>query len=310
MRIAIFGTGGVGGYFGGRLAQAGEEVIFIARGEHLRAIRENGLRVDSIKGDFVVRPARASADSAEVGPVDVVIVAVKAWQVPETAEAMRPLVGPSTMVVPLLNGVEAAGQLAAILGSAHVIGGLCAIISMVAGPGYIRHIGAEPQVVFGELDNRPSERVEQLRGAFARCQGLGVTVPPDIHVAIWRKFLFIAPVSGIGSVTRLPMGHWRHLPETRQMLVGAMQEILAVAQARDIALTEEAITDALALLDANPPTGTSSMQRDIAAGQPSELEVQNGAVVRLGREVDVATPIHSFLYASLLPAERQARNMG
>jgi 2-dehydropantoate 2-reductase len=307
MRIAVFGAGAVGGYFGGRLAQAGEEVALIARGKHLQALQARGLRVDSIAGDFAIRPVEATDDPARVGAVDAVLVGVKAWQVTEAALAMRPLIGPETFVLPLQNGVEAPHQLAAALGAEHVLGGLCKIISSLVGPGHIRHTGmAPPYVALGELDNRPSERAERLRRVFERA-GFTAEIPPDIHVAMWEKFLFIASFSGVGAVTRAPAGVLRSRPETRHMLEQAMGEALAVAQARGIALTEEAISRTMALIDGLPPGGTASMQRDIVAGRPSELEAQNGAVVRLGREVGVATPLHAFIYHSLLPSELRAR---
>jgi 2-dehydropantoate 2-reductase len=307
MRIAVFGTGGVGGYFGGRLAQAGEDVVFIARGRHLQALREHGLRVDSIKGDFSLQPVQATDDPEQVGVVDAVLVAVKAWQVSEAAQAMRPMVGPATMVVPLQNGVEAPDQLAAVLGYAPVLGGLCKIVSLVAAPGHIRHQGLEPYVAFGELDNRPSQRVERLREAFVRAQGLTVEVPPDIRSALWEKFLFIAAVSGVGAVARAPMRVLYQVPETRELLQLAMEEILAVAGAQHIALPEDIVSRTMAFVGGLPEGATASMQRDIIEGRPSELESQNGAVVRLGRQARVLTPIHSFLYQSLLPMELRAR---
>lgn len=187
MRIAIFGTGGVGGYFGGRLAQAGQDVVFIARGKHLEAMRTHGLRVDSINGDFTVRPVDAADDPATVGIVDVILVGVKAWQVPEAAEAMRPMVGPETFVVPLQNGVEAPSQLAAALGHEHVLGGLCGFIAFIVEPGHIRHAGADPFIRFGELDNRPSDRVERLRQAFDRASGLTVEIPPTFRLPCGRS---------------------------------------------------------------------------------------------------------------------------
>jgi 2-dehydropantoate 2-reductase len=307
MRIAVFGTGAVGGYFGGRLAQAGEEVIFIARGEHLQALRSHGLRVDSSKGDFMLQPVQASADPAQVGEVDVLLVGVKAWQVPEAAQAMGPMVGPDTFVVPLQNGVEAPSQLAAVLGARHVLGGLCKIISFIVGPGHIRHAGLEPYVAFGELDNRPSERTERLRQAFARAVGVTVEIPPDIQVAMWEKFLFIASFSGVGAVTRAPAGVLRSVPETRQLLEQAMHEIFAVARAREIALPGDIVGQTMAVVDGLPPDGTASMQRDVMEGRPSELASQNGAIVSLGQEVGVATPLHGFIYHSLLPLELRAR---
>jgi 2-dehydropantoate 2-reductase len=306
VRIAVFGTGGVGGYFGGRLAQAGEDVTFIARGEHLQAIRAHGLRVESVKGDFSIQPAQATDNPAQVGAVDVVLLGVKAWQVPQAAQAMRPLIGPGTFVVPLQNGVEAPSQLAEVFGARHVLGGLAKLISFKVGPGHIRHAGAEPYVAFGELDSRPSERAERLRQTFERA-GVAVEIPPDIRVALWDKFLLVVSWGGVGAVTRAPIGVLRSVPETRQMLEKAMREILAVAQAREIALLDDAIGKAFAFLDALPPSGTTSLQRDIAEGKPSELDSWNGAAVRLGKEVEVATPLHAFIYHSLLPLELQAR---
>ena len=306
MRIAVFGTGAVGGYFGGRLAQAGEDVVFIARGEHLKALLMQGLQVDSIKGDFVVKSVHVTDDLAEAGKVDVVLLGVKAWQVLEAAQAMRPLVGPETFVVPLQNGVEAPSQFAAVLGSQHVLGGLAKIISLIVGPGHVRHTGAEPYVAFGELDNRLSERGERLRQAFVRA-GVRVEIPPDIQAALWDKFLFVVSLGGVGAVTRAPIGVMRSVPETHQILEQAMHEIFAVARAREIALAEDVIGKTMAFVDNLPPGGTTSLQRDIMEGKPSELDAWNGAVVRLGQEVGVTTPLHSFIYHSLLPLELQAR---
>jgi len=306
MRIAVFGVGGVGGYFGGRLAQAGEDVVFIARGAHLQALQTRGLRVESVLGDFVVQPVQATDDPTHVGVVDAVLVGVKAWQVSEVAEAMRPLVGPMTCVVPLQNGVEAPGQLAAVLGASHVVGGLCGLASFVVAPGHIRHAAAAPFVKFGELDNRPSARLDHLRHAFVRA-GVTIEIPSDIQRELWMKFLFITPCSGLGALTRSPIGIWRSVPETRQMSEQAMHEVLAVAQARGIALPADALKTILAQVDSVSPEVTVSMQRDMMAGRPSELDAQIGAVVRLGQEVRMTTPLHAFIYGSLLPLELRAR---
>src|SRR5262245_31140083 len=307
MRIAVFGAGGVGGYFGGRLAQAGEDVVFISRGAHLQAIQRSGLQVESSEGDFVIKQAQAHEDPAAVGPVDVVLVGVKAWQVPQAAEAIRPLVGAETVVVPLQNGVEAPSQLEAVLGSAHTLGGLCRIISSIVAPGHIRHAGIDPYVAFGRLDRQHSEGAERLRAAFARAKGVRVEIPSDIRMAMWRKFLLIAAWSGLGAVTRAPIGLIRTQPETRQMLKQALEEIHAVATANHVPLPSDAIAETLAFIDSLPAQGTASMQRDITAGRPSELASQNGAVVRLAREVGVEVPLHSFIYRSLLLLEMQAR---
>ncbi len=306
MRVAVFGTGGVGGYFGGRLAQAGEKVVFIARGEHLRAIRQDGLRVDSVKGDFVISPCEATDDPSAVGEVDVVLVGVKAWQVTEAARTMRSLVGERTTVLPLQNGVETPRQLAEVLGQEHVVGGLCKIITQVVGPGHIRHSGADPYVALGELDGTRGRRVEQLKAALERA-GVTVEIPADIRVALWEKFLLIAAISGVGAVTRASLGPLLKVPETRRLLERAMQEIEAVARGHGVGVAADAVARTMAFFDSLPGDGTASMQRDIMAGRPSELESQNGAVVRLGREAGVATPVHDFLYASLLPQERLAR---
>jgi 2-dehydropantoate 2-reductase len=306
MRIAVFGSGGVGGYFGGRLALAGNDVTFIARGEHLRALRTIGLRVESVNGDFVVSPVKAVDDPTEVDKVDVVILGVKAWQVGEAARAMKPMVGADTFVLPLQNGVEAVAQLSGVLGEKHVLGGLCRIVSYLVGPGYIRHVGFEPSIAFGELDNHLSKRVEALRETFARA-GVDAKVPPDIQAAVWNKFLFISGFSGVGAVTQSPAGVLRSLPQTRSLMERAMREIYEVARARGIRLPDDAVNQALVSLDSLPENAMSSMQRDVIVHRPSELESQNGAVVRLGREAGIETPVNSFIYDSLLPLEMRAR---
>jgi 2-dehydropantoate 2-reductase len=307
MRIAVFGTGGVGGYFGGRLAQVGEEVIFIARGKHMKTIQQNGLLVDSIKGDFVIQPAITTDNPNQVGNVDVILVAVKAWQVPEVAQAMLPMVGAQTLVVPLGNGVDAPQQLSLVLGEEHVLGGLCQISSFIAEPGHIKHVAIEPYVAFGELDGRRSERVEKLRQAFERAE-VKVEVPANIQSAMWRKFVFITSISGVNAITRAPVGVLRSLPPSRQMLENALNEVTHVARAHGIALPEDIAATTLAFIDGFPEGTVASMARDIIEGRPSELEAQNGAVVRLGGEVNVPTPTHAMIYASLLPQELKARN--
>jgi 2-dehydropantoate 2-reductase len=306
MRIAVFGAGGVGGYFGGRLAQAGEGVVFIARGEHLKAMQADGLRVDSTKGDFLVKPVQATGDSRWAGTMEMVLVAVKAWQVPETAQAILPLLGDETGVVFLGNGVEAISQLSAVLGAQHVLGGTCRISAFIAGPGHIQHVGIEPGVAFNELDGRASRRVERLRQAFERTNVI-VTVPEDIQAAIWEKFVFIAAVSGLGAITRAPFGVFRSLPETRQMLEQALDETVRVGRARKINLPEATSARTLANIDKMGADIVASMARDILAGRPSELGAQNGAVVRMGLELGIPTPVHAFIYDSLLPLELKAR---
>ena len=306
MRICVFGAGGVGGYFGGRLAAAGNSVAFIARGATLDVLRKNGLRVESPLGDIALANVEATDDPTEVGEVDAVILGVKAWQVPEVAEAVLPMVGESTVILPLQNGVEAADQLVALYGPEHVIGGMCRIVSFVVKPGLIRHQGVEPFVALGELDNHSSERVERLAAALSDA-GVDTKVSPDIQSSLWQKLLFIAPVSGLGALTRVSVGELRSSPETYSILRDAMEEIVALAVACGVALADDAIDKTLRFVDGLPGEVTSSMQRDIMKGRPSELEALNGAVVRLGREAGVPTPVNGFIYAALTPMETGAR---
>jgi 2-dehydropantoate 2-reductase len=307
MRFAVIGVGGAGGYFGARLVTAGHDVAFIARGEHLAAIRRSGLRVDSVHGDVVARPSVATDDPREIGPVDCVIMGVKAWQVPEAARTIAPLVGPATAVIPLQNGVEASAQIADALGREHALGGTARIISFCVGPGHIKHVAAEPTIELGELDGTRSARVDALYQALQQSQGITATIPPDIRVALWAKFLLIAPVGGVGAVTRAPIGVIRGMSGTRQLLESAMEEIERVARAHEISLPQAVVASTMAYVDGLPAQGTSSLQRDLAEGKPSELESLNGAVARLGREVGVPTPTNAFLYQSLLPLDRRAR---
>ena len=306
MRIAIFGTGGVGGYFGGRLAHAGEDVTFIARGAHLRAIVATGLKVDSPTGDFTIYPAKATDDSNQVAEVDLVIVGVKAWQVPEAARTMKPLVSANTTVIPLQNGVEAVAQLVAELGSGSVIGGLCRIVSFVVEPGHIRHAGFTPSLIIGELDNRRTDRIVSIYEMFRRA-GLEVTIAADIEVALWTKFLFIASFSGVGAVAKAAAGVLRSDPEWRAQMLAAMKEIYELAHARGIKLPPDSVDNVMATVDGLPEDATSSMQRDIAAGKPSELDSQNGAVVRMAHESNVEVPTHALIYERLRPLEEKAR---
>ena len=305
MRIAIFGTGGAGGYFGAHLARAGEEVVFIARGEHLRAIREHGLRVEKAAEEIVVR-SEATDNPAETSAVDAVLVGVKTWQLTEAAHAMKLMMGPETFVVPLQNGVEAASHLAAVLGQGRVLCGLCGTISRLISPGQILSLGETNFIKFGEMDNHRSERALRLLEAFMRA-GVKAEVPEDIQTALWEKFIFVAPYGGVGAVTRAPVGVIRSLPETRSMLERGMHEILTLARARRVSLADGIIEKTLALVDGLDPAATTSLQRDIMAGKPSELEAWTGAVVRLGREAGTATPLNDYLYHSLLPSELQAR---
>jgi 2-dehydropantoate 2-reductase len=305
MRVAVFGAGGVGAYFGARLAEAGAELAVIARGAHLEAIRSQGLRVDSVLGDVRVEPAIASASTADVGPVDVVLLGVKTWQVPEAMQSLGPLLGPETFVVPLQNGVETVDELAETLGPRYVAGGVCGGFCFIVAPGHVRHVGGVTFIRFGELDGRKSPRIEALRDAFVSAR-VDAAVPDDIRVALWEKFLLVVPFGGVGAVTRAPIGVLL-TPPMRDLLTRGMHEIEAIARARGVALAPDVVERTLATLDGVNPAGTSSLQRDIAAGRRSELDEWTGAVVRLGARAGVPTPLHDVLYAALLPQERRAR---
>ena len=307
MRIAIFGSGGVGGYFGGRLAQTGQDVTFIARGTHLEAMRKNGLQVDSIAGDFKLNKVQATDQPTEIGVVDYIICSVKAWQVPAAAKAMKPMIDDNTLVIPLQNGVEAPAQLAEVLGDAAVLGGLCAIIAFRAGDGHIKHSGASPLIRFGHLNKRADMRVNRLSEMFNHCSGVKSSIPDDIRVAMWQKFMLISAWSGVGAVTRAPIGVLLEMDETREMLVEALEEIYQLALAHDTNLPANSVTKTMEALQSFPKNSTTSMQRDIADGLPSELDVQNDAVVRLAKEVNLETPINRFILHSLRPTELRAR---
>jgi 2-dehydropantoate 2-reductase len=306
MHVVIFGAGGVGGYFGGRLAQAGEDVTFIARGDHLKALQENGLKVESIKGNFYLQPISATDGPSATQDADVVLVCVKMWHILEAAKNILPMCRPGTMVIPMENGVEAPSLLADVLGRDHVLGGMCQIASRIAAPGVIHHTGLEPYIAFGELDNHPSERAGALLQIFHHA-GISAEIPADIQVAMWQKFLFISSVSGIGAITRVPFGDFRAAEGTRKLLVEALNECFAVGVAQGIRLPPDSVEKRLAFIDSLPPGTMASMQRDIIAGRPSELEAQNGAIVRMGQKYDVATPVHAMLYHCLLPQEKLAR---
>ena len=305
MRIAVVGVGGVGGYFGGRLAQAGHDVTFIARGEHLKAMLQEGLRVESINGDFAVSPVQVTDNPEDAGAVDLVIMGVKAWQIPETAARLSPMLGPDTLVLPLQNGLEASSQLAAVLGAAPVLGGLCAIYSFITAPGCIRHIGIDPSVTFGALQPNQADRLAVVQAVLQQA-GVTANIASDIRVPLWEKFLVLR-WGVVGAVARVPAGVLRHLPQARDMIAQAGREVLAVARTQDIGLPADALQRSSALLDSLPAAATTSLQRDVMEGRPSELDAQAGALVRLGEQAGVNTSLHAFIYHSLLPMEMQAR---
>jgi 2-dehydropantoate 2-reductase len=294
VKIAIVGAGGVGGYFGARLAAAGQDVGFVARGKHLEALRSQGLVVRSPTGDLELSPVRATEDPAELGATDYVLLCVKTWQLPEVIATIGPLVGDATAIVTVQNGVEAPDQVAAVYGRDAVLPGAAEVIAYVDGPGIIRHLG-NGKLNFGEWDNRPTPRAERLREAFVDA-GLQATVPDDIWAGLWTKFLSVVPSGGLGTATGAGYGVLRTRPGTRRLLTEATTEIRDVALARGIALAADVVPRTLAWIDQLPADGTTSLQRDLIAGRPSEIEAWTGAVVRLGHESGVPTPVNTFLY--------------
>jgi len=308
MRIAIVGAGGVGGLLAGLLARAGrDEVVLIARGAAREAILAEGLSVTSPLGAFTARPSLVVERPAEAGPCDAVLVAVKAWQVAGLAASLAPLLAGGGFAVPLQNGVEAAGRLAAALPPAQVAGGFCLMFAWAEVPGRIQHAGQAPRVVMGDrpgtaLGARFAPLVAALQAA-----GAGAEVSADVEAGAWEKLLFVEPMGTLGAVSRAPSLAMRSAPETRKLLTALVEEGAAVARARGVAIAADAVARTLAKIDATPPASTVSMHRDLAAGRPSELFDQTGAIVRLGREAGVAVPLHEAFLAALTPGERAAR---
>ncbi len=307
MKLAILGTGGVGGYFGGRLAQAGNDVTFLARGEHLRAIRQNGLTVKSIKGDITISPAVATDIIKDIGPVDCVIVAVKAWQVKDIAKDLHHIVTKDTMVLPLENGVLAADELAEHISHDSIVGGLCRIISKIESPGVISHFGMEPTILFGEFNNTSSVRLQTLQTLFNNA-GIHAHISRDITADLWKKLISIC-LSGLLAVTRTTYGELRELKETRQMMYDVLHEVYALSQKIGVHIEADYIDKAVALIDSFPYDSTSSLTRDVWEGKPSEIEYQNGTVIRLAEKYGIKTPVNRFIYTCILPMEMKARKL-
>ena len=306
VRFAIYGVGGVGGLFGALLIRSGVETGFIARGKHLAAIRKNGLTVSSPSGEMQVSPFLATDEPGRLGGADVVLLCVKAEQVTDAASRIKPLLLPETVVIPLQNGVEAAEQVRSVIPSERVLAGLCGMMSWVAAPGHVRTLGNVGFIKFGEADNRLSERVLRLREVFTAA-GIDAEIPADIDVAQWEKFLFIASLGGVAAVNNEAFGVIRDNPDSRRMLELAMTEIRDLGVARGVRLDDAVVQRTMGFVDELPETATASLQRDIADGKPSELEAWSGAVVRLGRAAGMSTPVHDFIYETLLPKETAAR---
>lgn len=297
MKIIVYGAGAVGGTFGGLLAKAGHEVWFVARGETLHALATEGLRVDSYLGDYRIQPCRAAEHPVNCGVADLILIAVKAGQVEAVAQTLPPVVAPHTRIIPLQNGIEAAPQLAASLGWQHVLGGFCRTVSRQAGPGHILHTGVRPTIALGRWKEQ-GPALEDLVPVLGQA-GIVVETPADIELALWEKFLFVEPFGTVGAYCRASMDQLLQDEEYRILLHAAAAETLAVGQAAGVPLTAEHLDKVWGQYQAMSAGATTSMQRNLMAGQPSELEAQTGAVVRLAQRLGVAIPVHERLFTTL-----------
>jgi len=300
MKIAVMGAGAIGGYFGGRLAKAGFDVSFIARGAHLDVIRKNGLKVLSPLGDFTIHPATVTDDPAEVGPVDVILFMVKNYDTLQAAEQIRPLVGSDTAIIPFQNGVEARAMLSNVLGARHVLGGVAFIPASIQEPGVIKHNAELAKLVFGEFDKQITPRALSFLDALEKA-GVTGEIPADISMVLWSKLMFLTSMSAINCITRQPVGLVQSDEETIALYMDAMREVAAVAAAHGVSLGEEAIANNMALAQSFPPNNKTSMFQDLEADRRLEIDYLSGAVVRLGREKGIETPIHRTAWVAIKP---------
>lgn len=306
MKIAIMGTGGVGGYYGGLLAQQGHDVTFIARGAHLKAIQENGLRVKSIHGDFNIIPAKATHSPVDIGLVDLVLFCTKTYATEESSHLIKPIVQTKTTVMSLQNGIEAAKEIGAILSKEHMIGATTWISSAVAAPGVIQQVSQFRRIVLGELDGQITPRVQGIFEAFQET-GITIELSEDIQKVLWTKFVFISAISSLGSLTRLPLGEYREVPETRGMMINLMREVEAIARAQSVRLDDNVVEQSLNFIDNAAPHIRASMQLDVENVRRSEIESMVGVIGRQGRHLGISTPTADLIYAALLPIDLKAR---
>jgi 2-dehydropantoate 2-reductase len=298
MRIAVMAAGAVGGYFGARLAAAGHEVAFIARGAHLAAIREHGLKIESVRGDLHLKDVQATADPAAVGAVDIVLFAVKLWDTETAAEAARPLIGPTTRLITLQNGVDSVERVAPILGDDHVVGGTAYIATVVAAPGVIRHTSQFAGMRCGRIDGRDDSQLAAFADA-ARAAGIDITVSSKINLDRWQKFVFLVGLSGVTAATRKPLGPVLADDDTRSWLVDLMGEVMAVGRAKGVTFAPGFLEEQIKFAHTTPYDFKASMLHDLEAGRRLELDWLAGKVTKLGRELGVPTPANEAVYKML-----------
>ena len=298
MRIAVIGTGGIGGPYGATLAKAGADVTFVARGAHLRAMQANGLRIEGDRGEITIRPAQATDDVESIGPVDYVLFCVKLWDVESAGEQIRAIVGSRTAVIPLQNGIDAAERLIPILGREAVMGGTAFVTGSIIAPGIVRQTGTYQQMTFGELDRRPSARGERLK-ALCAAAGFEGILSPDIMVPVWQKFILLVPLSGLNALTRRPLGEYRADHDLSALLEATLRETIAVGLAEGVNLPPDSFERTLAQIHSMPPYHMVSMGNDLLRGNRLELPWFAGKVVELGRRHVIPTPANRFIYAAL-----------
>ena len=306
MKIAIIGTGAVGGYFGAKMLNAGFEVSFLARGNQLTSIKENGIKVKSILGDFQTKPVNATSQIAGLGISDLIILAVKAWQIKEVRQDLLKIIHDKSIVLPLQNGVLAAEELADCIDDKHIIGGVCRIISKLESPGVINHFGATPSIVFGELSSESSDRLAQIKKVFIK-SGIDSRISENIRIDIWKKFGFIC-VGGLMAIARANLGEIRELPETRNLMEALIAEVTTLANELSVDLGTDFKERTLGFIDSLPGETTFSMARDIWEGRASELDYLNGAVVSIADKKKLKVPINKFIYGCLKISENSARS--
>jgi 2-dehydropantoate 2-reductase len=300
MRIAVMGAGGVGGYFGAMLARGGHDVAFVARGRHLTAIREHGLIVRSDAGEFRVDKPMVSDNAAELGTCDVVLFAVKLWDTDSAAQAIRPLLGDESVVIPFQNGVESVERIGAVVGARHVMGGAAYIAATIAEPGVIVHTGKMARLRFGAV--LPAQ--ERAGRAFldaCTSAGIDAELVSDISRVVWEKFVFLSAMSGVTAATRQPIGVIRSDHDLRATLEAAMREAFAVGRARGIALPDAFVDQQLSFADGLPFEMKSSMLNDLVAGNRLEAPWLSGAVARMAKESGLAAPVSATLFAAVKP---------
>lgn len=300
MRILVVGAGGTGGYFGGLLARAGEDVTFLARGAHLAALRAHGLTVRSrLAGDFTL-PVTATDDLAAVGPVDLVLFCVKMYDIPSASAGLGTVVGPETVVLPIQNGIDAAEMLSQAVGAEHVLGAAAYVTSQIAAPGVIVQSAGPGTLDLGELTGGQSDRPRQLAPTF-QTAGIATGLPPDIRVTLWEKFIFICAFSGVTALTRLTIGQALAHPATLDLFTEVLREGEAVARAQGVALPAEIVERLMARMRGTGATARGSMAVDLLAGHRLEIDALNGTMARLGHAQTVPTPLNFAIYAALAP---------